>query len=83
MPLRIALSERQIPGFAGNVGSCQYWMERIESLRFEWGEKNHRSNKRRHGVWFEEAPAPSAIRIRASSMIQNTQTTRIGLSSSE
>jgi uncharacterized protein len=24
-------------------------------LRFEWDEKKNRSNRRKHGVWFEEA----------------------------
>ena len=39
-------------------------------LRFEWDERKNRSNRTKHGVWFEAA---SVIRMRASSMIQNTQ----------
>jgi uncharacterized DUF497 family protein len=34
-------------------------------LKFEWDEKKNRSNRRKHGVWFEEAQQvfndPSAI----------------------
>jgi uncharacterized DUF497 family protein len=29
--------------------------EYLETLRFEWDEKKNRSNRRKHGVWFEEA----------------------------
>jgi uncharacterized DUF497 family protein len=52
-------------------------------LRFEWDERKNRSNRTKHGVWFEEAQSAFRDPKRASSMIQNTHRKRIGLSSSE
>jgi uncharacterized DUF497 family protein len=52
-------------------------------LCFEWAEKKNRSHRRKHAVWFEEAQSAFRDPNFRLSMIQNTQTTRIGLSSAE
>jgi hypothetical protein len=52
-------------------------------LRFEWDEKKIGAIGENMEGGLKKLRAPSEMRIRASSMIQNTQTTRIGLSSSE
>jgi hypothetical protein len=52
----------------------------LEVLRFEWDERKNRGNRAKHGV--KKLRAPSAIRMRASSLILNAQRKRIGLSSS-
>jgi uncharacterized DUF497 family protein len=37
------------------VQMLHHTSEYLETLRFEWDEKKNRSNRRKHGVWFEEA----------------------------
>jgi uncharacterized DUF497 family protein len=49
-------------------------------IRFEWDEQKNKSNRRKHGIWFEEAQQtfddPSAIRYYDS----NTRVKKIGSS---
>jgi hypothetical protein len=52
-------------------------------LRFEWEEKKKGAIGRSMECDLKKLRALSAIPMRASSMIQNTQRKRIGLSSAE
>jgi uncharacterized DUF497 family protein len=51
-------------------------------LRFEWDERKNKSNRTKHGVWFEEAQSAFDDLMRASSVIRNTHRKRTGSSSS-
>jgi hypothetical protein len=45
----------------------------LEMLRFDWDERKNKSNRIKHGIWFEDA-----IRMDAYFMIRSTPSTRIG-----
>jgi uncharacterized DUF497 family protein len=47
-------------------------------LRFDWDERKNKSNRIKHGIWFEEAQSVLAIRMDAYFMIRSTPSTRIG-----
>lgn len=50
----------------------------LDMLRFDWDERKNKSNRIKHGIWFEEARAFLAIRMDAYFMIRSTPSTRIG-----
>ena len=50
----------------------------LEMLRFDWDERKNKSNRIKHGIWFEEAQSVLAIRMDAYFMIRSTPSTRIG-----
>jgi len=48
-------------------------------LRFEWDDAKNRSNRRKHGISFEEARTAFLDETPASYLIRITRTTRSGL----
>jgi hypothetical protein len=50
----------------------------LEMLRFDCGERKNKSNRIKHGIWFEEAQSVFSDPHGRLFMIRSTPSTRIG-----